>query len=195
MAVDLVGVLDTSILLRAGLMAFLTSVASTDAFLPRWSDEIQQEWEERLSRRPEKIHEALRQALVSVPDAVLPVSVDDLAASKGLCEADDQHVLAAAFCARRLAGVEDVPWTVDATIALVTGNLKDFDVKEIERRKISVLDADAFGLTLLRGSPLAVLRTIQREPRERYARYLERMGADGLTRTAAKIDALIARYG
>lgn len=189
-----VAVLDTSVLLRLGLMQFLLGVAATGTYLPRWSRAIRGEFLERLYQRPAPIRQRLKDALESVPDAVLPVTPADEAQADGGCDTDDVHVLAAGIAARRLVNEDPDRWG-PAEVFLVTGNLAHFNPTFAAERGIRVLGPDHFGCALLERNPAAVLRTIQREPAHRYERYLEKMRDDGMTATAAKIASLFAELG
>lgn len=180
--------LDTNVLLRAGLLQFLVAVASTGAYLPRWSAAIQAEWSSQLGRRPEDLHERLRACLDTVPDALLPVADRDRRLAAGNCHREDEHVLATALCARRLAGEDPDRWGDDCDVVLVTGNERHFPADRSEPLGVKILSPDKLGERLLADRPQAVLRTIQREPRSRYAGYLERMRRDGMKSTADAID-------
>lgn len=172
----MIGVLDTNVLLRVGLLEFLFDVHSNGAYVARWSRSILLELEEHLPRRGPRVSGRVLGLLAEVPDGELPVSPGDHAAAVGACDLEDEHVLATALCARRVEPYADV--------TLVTGNLKDFDVGAARQRDVKVLDPDAFGLLLLERDPVPVLRAVQRQPGHRFDRFLQEMRRDGLPKTA-----------
>jgi hypothetical protein len=182
-------VLDTSILLRKGLMEFVLRAASADACALRLSQSIYDETIRKLDEgtRPEHLVAPLTAGLKQV--AAYGLAVVEQAHTD---EADglvndplDVHVLASAFAVR-----DEVP-TPSMTL-LVTDNLRDFQVDAISGRGVVAVGADAFGCYLLEERPVQVFTQIQREPPERFARFLERMRSDGLTGTADAIEAIAA---
>jgi len=191
--VQLVGVLDTNVLMRARLMHFLVSATDTDACVIRWSPEIRAELETTAGRERRSVLPTLLELAAAVDDAVLPVASADRAASTGHCDAKDEHVLAAALCAARLRSHRDYPWDNESEIVLVTENLRDFDAGYALTQGVRVIGVDQFGLLLLEVAPHAVLSVIDREPQERYAGYLRQMRDDGLPKTADRIDELFGQ--
>lgn len=184
-------VLDTNVLMRVRLMQFLVGVAMAGAFTPRWSASIREELEVTCGRERPNLLEPLIELADSVPDVLLPVNADDLDLAKGGCDVKDEHVLAAALCAAR-SGSDGLGAT---RVLLVTENLKDFDAPYALARGVEVMGVDPFGLVLLEVAPMAVLRTIDRQPPERYNSYLDQMRGDGLLRTANRIEELFAEIG
>lgn len=188
---EIVGVLDTNVLMRLGLLSFLLRAAIAGAFVPRWSKEIDEELTEKLTCRRPEIAEPVRDALSTVPDALLAVERRDHHLARGVCDGDDVHVLVAAVCAVRMVVDDRGRWPADTMVTLVTGNLRHFDSSASLALGVVVLGPDEFGCLLLRRRPAPLLRTIDRTPDDRYERLLRHMSDDGMVQKARLVDEVL----
>jgi predicted nucleic acid-binding protein len=127
-------VFDACVLYPAPLRDLLMSVALTDQFRARWTEDIHNEWTRNLlNKRPDLTEEQLQRTVEMMNRAVPDCLVDnygDYMDSLGLPDPDDRHVLAAAIKCQA-----DV---------IVTNNLKDFPRSELEKFDIEAQSPDTF---------------------------------------------------
>ncbi|MEP7114735.1 MAG: site-specific integrase [Ilumatobacteraceae bacterium] len=102
---------------------------------------------------------AFEQNLGLIRDPLVPSAPAELSASLVRTDAKDRHVLAAAA-----AG--------GATI-LVTDNPSDFDVEEAGLLGVTVVTSDEFATSITQRNPAALVRSVQRTPAKRFARFAE----------------------
>jgi predicted nucleic acid-binding protein len=145
-------ILDANVLYPATLRDLLLSLARDGLYHARWSERIQDEWvRSLLERRPELEEAALRRTCElmakAVPDSVVQGWQRIEASVRGLPDADDRHVLAAAIC-----GHAD---------AIVTFNLGDFPTEALAPFGVEALHPDDFLLNQLDLSPIAALKSIK----------------------------------
>lgn len=172
--------LDTQALLGQGFLEFMIRLHVEGAHLLRWSPEVRAELERKLPVVwPDRKATRIVGLVDAIPSAEIVVTERDLAAAEGHCDPDDMHVLAAGFGgARQAAELER------ARAVLVTDNLRDFEIDYAKDRGLLILSRDAYGVHIFEDQTARVVRTIDREPEERFQRMLQRMRGDGLTGTA-----------
>lgn len=127
-------VFDACVLYPAPLRDLLMSVAMTEQFRAKWTDEIQNEWMRNLLAKREDLTEAQLQRTVelmnqSVPDCLVE-NYEEFIDSLELPDLGDRHVLAAAIKCQA-----DV---------IVTNNLKDFPQEAVGKYHIDVQSPDVF---------------------------------------------------
>ena len=143
---------DACVLYPATLRDLLLSLARDGLFHARWSERIQNEWvRSLLKRRPELDAAALRRTCElmakAVPDSVVHGWQSIEPGLKGLPDADDRHVLAAAIC-----GHAD---------AIVPFNLGDFPADALAPFGVEAQHPDDFLLNQLDLNPIAALKSIK----------------------------------
>jgi predicted nucleic acid-binding protein len=143
-------VLDANVLYPISVIDLILSLAGTNLFHARWSDDIETEAARNLAeKRPalaDKIpgrFEAMRRA---IPDCIIG-HFDHIIESLQLPDPDDRHVLAAA-----IVGHAD---------AIVTFNLKDFPVNYVSQFGIEVLHPDDFVMNQIDLNQVACLGAIK----------------------------------
>jgi predicted nucleic acid-binding protein len=144
--------LDANVLYPATLRDLLLSLARDGLYHARWSERIQDEWvRSLLARRPELKEAALRRTCelmtLAVPDSVVHGWQSIEPSLKGLPDADDRHVLAAAIC-----GHAD---------AIVTFNLDDFPAEALAPFGVEAQHPDDFLLNQFDLNPIAALKSIK----------------------------------
>ena len=145
-------ILDACVLYPATLRDLLLSLARDGLFHARWSERIQDEWVRSLvKRRPELEEAALRRTCElmakAAPDSVVHGWQSIEPGLKGLPDADDRHVLAAATC-----GHAD---------AIVTFNLGDFPAEALAPFGVEALHPDDFLLNQIDLNPITALKSIK----------------------------------
>lgn len=127
-------VFDACVLYPAPLRDLLMSVATTEQFRARWTNEIHDEWVRNLLKNREDITEEQLQGTVEMMNQAVPDSLvenyNGYIDSLELPDPDDRHVLAAAIKCQA-----DV---------IVTNNLKDFPIEVIINYDIDVQSPDIF---------------------------------------------------
>ena len=177
-----IAVLDANVLYPAPLRDLLLQLATTDAFQPRWTQLIHDEWIRNLTvARPELAERLLRtQARM---DTVFPHAIvegfEHLIDQLHLPDPDDRHVLAAAMATH-------AEW-------IITWNLVDFPDAVLELYDIKAIDPDDFLLQFILTSPAQVIssaracRSRLRNPARTVEEYLGTLEANGLTQTVGKL--------
>ena len=125
-------ILDACVLYPAQLRDLLLSMATTDLFRVRWTDQIHDEWIRNLVTNggsPEKLGRTRQLMNDAAPDCLV-TGYEHLIDGLELPDPDDRHVLAAAIVGK-----------VDA---IVTTNLKDFPAEAIECYGLEALHPDDF---------------------------------------------------
>ena len=125
-------ILDACVLYPAQLRDLLLSMATTDLFTVRWTDQIHDEWIRNVVANggsPEKLARTHRIMNDAVPDCLV-AGYEHLIDGLMLPDPDDRHVLAAAIVGK-----------VDA---IVTTNLKHFPPDALERYSLEALHPDDF---------------------------------------------------
>jgi len=131
--------LDACVLYPAPVRDLLLTLAGSRLYQPLWSKEIQNEWKRNLlANRPDLSEEQLNWTIGKMSDSFPGANVagyEQYISSITLPDVDDRHVVAAA-----IKGKADV---------IVTFNLKDFPVSEIEPLSIEVVHPDKFVLNIV----------------------------------------------
>lgn len=178
-------VLDACVLYPAPLRDLLLWLALSNAYRPRWTEAIHDEWLRSLLRerpdlsrdRLERTRDLMNQA---VPDCLIS-GYEGLIAALSLPDPDDRHVLAAAIH----GGAETI----------VTYNLVDFPAAALAAHGIQAQHPDEFIAHLVEIEPVAVCaaakkhRESLRSPPKTVEEYLATLSALSLPRTVASLRA------
>ncbi len=180
---------DACVLYPQTLRDVLLSLARTELFRARWSDDINREWTESLAEKyPDKaddIQRTLQLVNESVPDCLV-TGYDLLIPSLILPNPDDRHVVAAAIVGR--------------ADAIVTFDLKHFPPEILAPFGIDVQDPDAFIVNQIGLDPdravagLARMRARLKRPPFTASAYLENLARKGLTKTAKVLESFVDRF-
>lgn len=131
--------LDACVLYPAPVRDILLSLADNQLYRPKWSDLIQQEWKRSVLEKRDDLSEKQITTTIKVMGAAFPDAevngFSSLIDGIILPDKDDRHVLAAAI--RCHADV------------IVTFNLKDFPVKELNHYDIEPVHPDDFIINLI----------------------------------------------
>ena len=151
---------DASVLFKAAVTRFLLGAAQSGEFRAIWSELVVTEARRNLlaADRPHAAAAALEQNIGLVRDPVVAPS-NAIAATLGLTDVGDRHVLAAAA-------------NGEASV-LVTSNIRHFDPTEAASLGVAVLTPDALATSIATRNPSALTRHVQRTPPDRLARYVE----------------------
>jgi len=149
-------VFDACVLYPAPLRDLLISVAMTEQFRAKWTDEIQREWVRNLLANRDDLTEEQLQRTVDLMNQAIPdclvENYEELIDSIELPDPDDRHVLAVAIMCQA-----DV---------IVTNNLKDFPQAVMDKYRIDAQSPDVFLSHLFDLSPTAFCKAV-REMRQR----------------------------
>ncbi|MDF1756648.1 MAG: PIN domain-containing protein [Verrucomicrobiales bacterium] len=144
-------VLDACVLYPATLRNLLMWLAVNDLFIPKWSEQIHDEWIRNvLANRPDLKRSQLkrtRQLMDQHAGDCLVVDFEKHINSLKLPDADDRHVLA--------TGIES------GAEAIVTWNLSDFPTDVIGKFNIEVVTPDAFLLHLIKSDESLVIASMK----------------------------------
>jgi predicted nucleic acid-binding protein len=180
-------VFDACVLYPAPLRDLLMSVAMTEQFKAKWTDEIQGEWVRNLLANRDNLKEAQLQRTVelmnqSVPDCLVE-NYEELIDTLELPDPEDRHVLAAAIMCQA-----DV---------IVTNNLKDFPHVVMEKYHIDVQSPDTFLNHLFDLNPVAFCKAVHaqrqrlRNPEHTAEELLDVFYKQGLPMTVNKLREVI----
>jgi len=141
-------VLDACVLYPASLRDFLLNLATEKVFLPRWSEEIRNEWisnllENRPDLKPENLERTRRRMDVRLPNSLVR-GYEAITLTLQLPDPKDQHVLAAAIHAKAKY--------------IVTFNLAHFPNSILQSYNIEVISPDKFIQCLIKTVPNSVIR-------------------------------------
>lgn len=181
-------VYDASVLFSARLRDLLVRLALTDLFRAKWTNDIHKEWiravckrrsvdAERLERTRKLMDAAVRDCLVG--------GYGDLIEKVRLPDQDDRHVVAAAI----KSGAQTI----------VTFNLRDFPLRELQKWDIEARHPDAFIVDLMGINLPKVIEAVraQREalvnPPVTPAALVDGLERNGLRQTAARLRVEIKR--
>jgi hypothetical protein len=150
---------DASVLFKAAVTRFLLGAAQSGEFRAIWSELVLEEARRSLlaAHRPHAAG-ALEQNIGLVRDPVVAPS-DAIAATLGLTDVGNRHVLAAAA-------------NGEASV-LVTSNVRHFDPSEAALLGIIIRTPDELAASIAVRNPHALTRHVQRTPPERLSRYVE----------------------
>ncbi|MBK5221551.1 MAG: hypothetical protein JJE52_01475 [Acidimicrobiia bacterium] len=190
---DLLVIVDTCVLMRAGALEFFVRIHMAGGCLLRWSSAIEEEFDGRIGRRPEGVELRCRRAMAAIPDALVDVSEAQSSSAAALAtDADDVKIAAAALAL--LAQVADDPdrWE-GAQAVLLTDNVRHFDTRALGTLGVRVLNCDEFAMLLLGRTEALVLRTV--DPTREPGHLLEKMRSDGMTSSAAHMERRLRELG
>ena len=183
-APDNIAVLDACVLYPPSLRDLLMWLGTIQAYEPRWTEEIQNEWTRSvLADHPDVTHAQLERTRRLMSRAVPKGLVSGYEAripALSLPDANDRHVLAAAIEA--------------GASGIVTFNLSDFPAATLAAYGIEPLHPDVFLSALFDGDPALFLRGVQRHraslhnPPKTAADYLQTLRATGLKRLAVRVE-------
>lgn len=144
-------VYDACVLYPASIRDLLLQLATTELVRAKWTEQIHKEWiENLLENRPELTRERLektRDRMNTLPDCLIS-GYEQLETGLELPDVNDRHVLAAAIH----GGAQ----------AIVTYNLADFPVSELNKHNVAAIHPDEFVLDLVDLDSKVVLASVQR---------------------------------
>ena len=171
---------DANVFFGARLRSILMTLAQTNAFRARWSEDVHREWMSAVTdRRPEITLQALEPTRRHMDAAVLDCLVtgyEGIIASIELPDPNDRHVLAAAIVAK--------------SSAIVTFNLKDFPDKALQPYGIHAVHPDEFILDIDGLTNEALFRAVEadlrhyKKPPLTLDKYLDDLRKAGIPETA-----------
>ncbi|AWO00366.1 PIN domain-containing protein [Chitinophaga alhagiae] len=146
-------VLDANVLYPAPLRDFFLRLAETGLYIPKWSDEIHDEWIRNLLLKRPDLKEAQLNRARQAMDSAFPDSnvagFKSLIAGLSLPDSGDRHVLAAAIkCGARM---------------IITFNKKDFPAKHVKTFNLEIKNPDEFVMLLLKVNQPKVLHALRRQ--------------------------------
>lgn len=174
--------LDANVLFPFTLRDFLVTLATTELYQAKWSEQIHDEWIRNVLKDRPELADVLPRTR-SLMDAAVPdclvTGFEGLIESLELPDPNDRHVLAAAIrCGAQI---------------IVTKNLKDFPSEILEQFGIEAQHPDEFLDYQFGLRPNLVVRAAK-EQRKRWKNppltaeeYLERLSSQGLVVTAEKL--------
>ena len=134
----LITILDANVLYPFFQRDLLLNLGYEELYIPKWTDEIEQEWVEHLKMNLPDISEKLQRTVLlmnrAFPDAKV-TGYQPHIEKLSLPDKNDRHVLASAI-------------ECEAEI-IVTHNLSDFPDHELSKYNIRALDPDAFVMELI----------------------------------------------
>ena len=149
-------IFDANVLYPAPLRDLLMSVALTEQFRAKWTNEIHDEWSRNLLKNRSDITEVQLQKIIKLMNAAVPDSLvdnyDGFIECLNLPDPNDRHVLAAAI-------------KCNADV-IVTNNLKDFPAEELKKYDVEAQSPDVFLNHLYDLNPTAFCSAV-RQQRER----------------------------
>ena len=161
------------------LRDLLLSLAQTDLFRARWTDQINEEWTRALlARNPNKAARVARTLTLvnqSVEDCLIS-GYESLIPTIELPDPNDRHVLAAAI--------------VGEAHLIITFNLSDFPPERLEPFELEARHPDTFVQRLIESEPevscaaIRRMRTRYKNPPMTAAEFLDSLPRKGLERTA-----------
>lgn len=176
--------LDASVLYPAPLRDLLLELAVSDLYRAKWSDAVHEEWITAvLENRPDLTRaqlERTRDLMNAHARDALVTDFEQLIDILELPDPDDRHVLAAA-----IKGRADL---------IVTANLRDFPVENLDRWGIEAHHPDEFLMHQFHLSQPAFLQAVKtvrlrlKNPPKSVADYLDTLRAQGLLATVKAIE-------
>ena len=183
----IIALLDANVLYPAPLRDFLLRLAEADLFLPKWSDEIHNEWTRNLLKnRPDLKTTQLEKTCQAMDNAFQGANVKgfkSLIIQLDLPDKDDRHVLAAAIKSK--------------AHVILTFNKKDFPAKSVKPYSIDIKGPDEFVVSLFKSNAPKVLETFSRlinalkKPPQTEDQLLMTFKKCGLTESATMIRRLL----
>lgn len=181
-------VLDACVLYPMPVRDLLLHMASFELYKPKWSNEIQEEWQRNLLQnrpdlKPEQLRRTSDEMNKAFPDSNV-TNYEVLVSSLQLSDSNDNHVLATAI--RCHAEV------------IVTANLKDFPDKYIRQFDIEAQHPDYFITNLIDLNPEEALKAFRQQvsflknPPMTEMEVLKALEKCGLVMACAKLEVLCA---
>lgn len=180
---SIVAVLDANVLYPAPLRDFLLRLAESGLYIPKWSDDIHEEWTRNLLINRGDLKrsqlERTRQFMDQAFDESNVKGYKSLIEGLHLPDKDDRHVLAVAI--RSEADI------------IVTFNKKDFPGKALKSYGIDVQAPDEFVMNLLKINILRVLESLNRlvdalkNPPQTHEQVLKTLRNSGLVKSVAML--------
>lgn len=148
-----VAILDANALYPASLRSFLLYLAHNEIFQPKWTNQINEEWQRHLPKKFLDMTAAKLQRITDTmnnafPDALV-TDFEDIIDSLALPDANDRHVLAAAIKA-------------DADY-IITHNTKDFPLSVLAAYNLEAITPDEWIMRLLDQASEAVLKSFHEQ--------------------------------
>jgi len=181
--VRFVVVYDACVLYPAPLRDFLIRLATTGLFAARWSDQIHAEWIRNVQGKRPELDRSLLERTRSLMDQAVPDCLvtghEHLIPSLNLPDPDDRHVLAAAIVAHAQM--------------IVTFNLRDFPVEDLEPFAIEAIHPDRFIECQMDLREAAVVKAARdqrhslKNPPRTADEFLETLAAQGLPVSANRL--------
>jgi len=148
----IIAVLDANVLYPAPIRDFLLRLAEADLFIPKWSDEIHNEWVRNLLKnRPDLKAAQIEKTCRAMDNAFECANIkgfQSLINELDLPDKDDRHVLAVAIKSQ-------------ASI-IITFNKKDFPARSVKSHAVEIKDPDDFIVYLLKSNKSKVLESFSR---------------------------------
>jgi len=177
-----IAILDANVLYPFFQRDLLLNLAYEDLYIPKWSDEIEQEWVKHLQKNLPGISEKLNRTLHlmnrAFPDAKVSGYKHHIE-SLSLPDNDDKHVLASSI----ECGADFI----------ITYNLSDFPEKELSKYDVKALDPDTFGMKLIKKDIAKVWKaieamvTIRKNPPVTVKELIQQISDRGMEMTAKKL--------
>jgi len=149
---NFVVVLDACVLYPAPLRDLLMSLAVSYLFRAKWTENIHAEWKKNLLKNRSNLKDEQLLATIALMNEAVPDSLvdgyEELIPGLSLPDNDDRHVLAAAIVANAQV--------------IVTFNLKDFPISELEKYNIEAQHPDEFLLHLLSLDHITVIEALKK---------------------------------
>ena len=177
---------DACVLYPNTLRDLLMELALSNLYKAKWTEDIHHEWIKNLSQNrsdipKEKLYRLRDLMNKSVPDCLV-TNYQKLIEKLNLPDPDDRHVLAAAIQAQ-------------AKI-IVTANVKDFPLSELEKYNIEVQHQDTFISNLIDLYPVEVIKAVRKCHQRRknppcsFDEYLIQLEKQQLNLSVSKIKAI-----
>lgn len=176
-------VYDACVLYPAPLRDLLMHLSLTDLYRARWTEKIHDEWirnvlisrrdltREQLERTRQLMDKSVRDCLITGYEFIIP--------TLQLPDFNDHHVLAAAIKSQ--------------SSVILTFNLKDFPLSELQKYDVEALHPDQFISDLIDLNPAKVLEAVARHrrslknPPKTSKEYLDTLLQQGLPETVSQL--------
>lgn len=149
----LIALLDANVLYPAPLRDLLLNLAILDLFIPKWTNQIQNEWVYNLLKNRNDLERSQLDRTVNLMNSVFPdANIKNYAKIEKqleLPDENDKHVLAAAIKSK--------------SNIIVTSNIKDFPKSIIIKYKLQRLTPDDFIFGLIKKNKVLVKRAFDNQ--------------------------------
>lgn len=183
-------VYDACVLYPAPLRDLLMHLALTDLYRAKWTEEIHDEWiRNLLAKRQDLTKVQLERARTLMNSNVrdcLVTGYEFLIPTLQLPDVNDRHVLAAAIRSQ--------------SSVILTFNLKDFPVAELEKYDVEALHPDEFISDLIDLNPARVLEAVAKhrqslkKPPKTPEEYLDTLLQQGLPETVSQLRQWVSAF-